>query len=391
MELLIRNTELHAFAKRIFLGIASEAELASAKADDVYAIKKEGGVPRFTSFAGKVERVAKTKETDRKRRFVASSERPDRMGDVIRVSGWSFKNFENNPISLWGHDSNTPVGTVSDWTKSSYNGSKVLKETIDFAPADVTPAGEAALRLVDGGVVRATSVGFMPLENGVRVPDESERKAEGMTPYGVIYEKQDQLELTLCSIPCHPDALQLKALGLDQVAIDDALWDMAEKGIISDSVAESLTKAMGSGNAEKRIFVSMSTPAKKVIEEIHTADHAADNAPHKVDEPIVEPNPNPESKTPKMTCPSCGTHFDPDDVNGVDPNEPDADDKSAESKVDTLSLVIDALTRKYDALELEVVSLREQINKQTPSVAKPSAGGSKEFYASLFAEVAKGV
>ncbi len=48
-------------------------------------------------------------EGNRVIRFVASDETPDRVGDIIKVSGWNLTNYKKNPVVLWGHDqANTP-------------------------------------------------------------------------------------------------------------------------------------------------------------------------------------------------------------------------------------------------------------------------------------------
>ena len=42
--------------------------------------------------------------------FVLSDESVDRMGDTIRASGWDLTSFKSNPIALFGHSHDKPVG-----------------------------------------------------------------------------------------------------------------------------------------------------------------------------------------------------------------------------------------------------------------------------------------
>ena len=46
---------------------------------------------------------ATVKASDKRYSFVLSSARVDRMGDTIRQEGWDLRDFQRNPIALWGH------------------------------------------------------------------------------------------------------------------------------------------------------------------------------------------------------------------------------------------------------------------------------------------------
>ena len=60
--------------------------------------------------------------------FVLSDESVDRMGDVIRASGWSLKAFKSNPIALFGHDHNSILGV---WENVRVEG-----KAVDGPPED---------------------------------------------------------------------------------------------------------------------------------------------------------------------------------------------------------------------------------------------------------------
>ena len=42
--------------------------------------------------------------------FVLSDETVDRMGEIITADGWELDNFKKNPIALFNHNSNFPIG-----------------------------------------------------------------------------------------------------------------------------------------------------------------------------------------------------------------------------------------------------------------------------------------
>src|SRR5665213_2513432 len=94
---------------------------------------------------------------------VSSNEQCDRYGDIIRAKGWDLKNFEKNPIFLFGHRSKElSIGIV---TKSVIETNPpALVQTIKFASADAYPFAQTVRKLYEEKILRAVSVGFNPTE-----------------------------------------------------------------------------------------------------------------------------------------------------------------------------------------------------------------------------------
>src|SRR5215472_10080451 len=67
--------------------------------------------------------------------FVLSDETPDRMGDIIAVNGWYLENFKRNPIALFGHRSDFPIGK---WSKVRVENNQ-LRGHLEMAPKGVSP------------------------------------------------------------------------------------------------------------------------------------------------------------------------------------------------------------------------------------------------------------
>src|SRR5262245_18086030 len=67
--------------------------------------------PTLKDFAD--EKGADIKEEERVARFVASDESTDRYGDVVMQDGWDLMAFRRNPVFLWMHNQDKPIGTVS--------------------------------------------------------------------------------------------------------------------------------------------------------------------------------------------------------------------------------------------------------------------------------------
>jgi HK97 family phage prohead protease len=227
-EIITNN--LKELSERILRGIASVEELAAEKIENVIAIKRDS-VPHWRTAA--INDPEKG-ERGRSFRFIASDETADRAGDIIRVSGWDFKNFKKNPVALWGHDaSSLPIGRVFDFEKGAKrDNTPALFESIEYATAEMNPEADLIYRLVDGGFIKAVSVGFIPTKSSY--PDTPEkREAAGLGAYGVLYEKQEQIELSQCSIPANPNALM------------SAAKSFAQSGAVSEKTVSRLFDALG--------------------------------------------------------------------------------------------------------------------------------------------------
>jgi HK97 family phage prohead protease len=172
-------------------------DLRSGRDPDHYA----DGVFRVTA-----EPVRKVEGAARTKRFVFSDETVDRMGDKIFADGWDLANFQKNSVALWAHDSSSPpIGRASNLTIESGR----LLGDIEFAPPETYAFAETIWRLVDGGFIRAVSVGFLPKKYAF-VEDDSSRK------WGVDFLEQELLEISLCPIPANPAALlNARSKGID--------------------------------------------------------------------------------------------------------------------------------------------------------------------------------
>ena len=139
--------------------------------------------------------------------WVLSTETVDRDGDIIRQRGWDLKAFRRNPVVLLSHDSSQlPIGVVENIKKCEHKGRPALVGDIKFAVDESERAAEA-FRLAKAGVLKAGSVGFMPIKTFIPPTDEK-RDELGLGKYGVVFEKSSLLEFSLCSVPSNPDAIQ---------------------------------------------------------------------------------------------------------------------------------------------------------------------------------------
>jgi HK97 family phage prohead protease len=173
---------------------------------------------------------------------VITTENLDRYQEVIKLDGWNLVHYRNNPVVLWGHDHNQPIGIAT--SVEIIDGKMIARGK--FAP---TEKAQEIRRLYDFGIIKATSVGFL----------EKERE-------GNLITKAELLEFSFVSVPANPYALSL--------AMEKEL-----------SVNELVTKGL--------MFVEREAPAPDTIPE----EKAEEPAPAEVPAPAEEPEPVAEEKS----------------------------------------------------------------------------------------------
>jgi HK97 family phage prohead protease/HK97 family phage major capsid protein len=138
--------------------------------------------------------------------FVLSDETPDRMDDVIMSDGWDLTNFKKNPIALFGHRSDFPIGKWNNLRVVD----KQLRGYLELAPAGTSERIDEIRALVDADILRAVSVGFRPIES----------KPREKTDYGLFFTKSELVETSLVSVPANPNALAVaKSLKISPATI----------------------------------------------------------------------------------------------------------------------------------------------------------------------------
>ncbi|MCP3471411.1 phage major capsid protein [Bradyrhizobium sp. CCGUVB1N3] len=139
--------------------------------------------------------------------FVLSDETPDRMDDVILSDGWDLKNFKRNPIALFNHKSDFPIGKWSNLRVEN----KQLRGQLEMAPFGTSERIDEIRKLIDAGILRAVSVGFRPLES---------KQREG-SDWGVTFVRSELVETSLVAVPANPNALAVaKSLNISPQTMD---------------------------------------------------------------------------------------------------------------------------------------------------------------------------
>jgi HK97 family phage prohead protease len=184
--------------------------------------------------------------------FVLSDESVDRMGDVIASDGWDLRSFKRNPIALFNHNSNFPIGT---WEELRVEKG-ALRSRLKLAPEGTSPRCDEIRKLVEAGILRATSVGFKPIES-------SPRKSGGSVT-GEHFTRQELVETSLVSIPANPNALAVaKSLQISPSTINLVFAGQGRKHTRLER--RGLTGGQADTSRNRR-SIAMSSLAQRIID-----------------------------------------------------------------------------------------------------------------------------
>lgn len=134
---------------------------------------------------------ASIQSIDDKVSFIASTSAEDRMGDVIDQKGWKLDNYKKNPVILFGHDHDKPIGRATNVYMKDGN----LAIDVEFMPEEVDSFAAKIGRMVKAGFLNAVSVGFRPLE------------MKPLKSGGLEFLKNELLEVSVVSVPANQEAL----------------------------------------------------------------------------------------------------------------------------------------------------------------------------------------
>ena len=148
--------------------------------------------------------------------FVLSDATKDRHGDVVETKGWDLKWFKLNPIALFAHDNQLPIG---NWANVRVEKGQLVGDLV-LAERGTSARIDELIRLIEQNILRAVSVGFIPKKAQPLDPEK---------PYaGVHYLEQELLECSLVSVPANPAALQrAKSLSISDETLSLAFGEQA--------------------------------------------------------------------------------------------------------------------------------------------------------------------
>ncbi len=137
--------------------------------------------------------------------FVASTETVASDGDIIKAESWQLERWLKNSSVLWGHNSyGLPIGAGVD--ARIEKDPPRLEVDIKFAGLEqMHDFAETVYQLALTGFIRAVSVGYRI--DGYEKPDDEEKAALGLGPWGVVVTKATLFEVSVVTVGADPDAL----------------------------------------------------------------------------------------------------------------------------------------------------------------------------------------
>jgi len=133
----------------------------------------------------------------------------DRDAEIINPAGINFKTFLANPIILWAHNyMDMPIGKAV-WIKKWSEGRMPLGHISKGRLAKDIQKVDEILSLMQQGILKTVSIGFMPIESHEPTKEDIEAyKKRGMDLRGVrrIHDKIVMLEYSIVNVPANPEA-----------------------------------------------------------------------------------------------------------------------------------------------------------------------------------------
>lgn len=149
-----------------------------------------------------------------------TTETIDRDGEVLISQGMDAGEYEKNPVVFYNHDYAQPIGKITDLRRAKGK----IDASIEFAQRpegfDGSYFPEFVESLVDQGIVKGISVGFVPLPGGVRKASTKDREDYGET-VRQVYSKWKLLEVSVAPLPANATAL-VSAVRKGVVSLEDA-------------------------------------------------------------------------------------------------------------------------------------------------------------------------
>lgn len=118
-----------------------------------------------------------------------------RDGHILVPGGADLASYRANPVILWQHDADVPVGNAADVQVAG----NTIVARVKFAPLGVSADADRVRGLVKSGVIRTTSVGFNPLE-GEPIDLAKPRGGQRFTKWEIM-------EVSFVSVPADTGAV----------------------------------------------------------------------------------------------------------------------------------------------------------------------------------------
>ena len=138
--------------------------------------------------------------------FVATitTDSVDRDGEVVVPGGMNSRDYERNPVLLYEHDVQKPIGKMLSMKRNE----RSIDAEFALAPRPDNHVGEwfpdTVASLMDFGALNTMSIGFLGMEARPASKADTEKYGNGVKR---VYGKWKLLEVSVVSVPANQDAI----------------------------------------------------------------------------------------------------------------------------------------------------------------------------------------
>lgn len=177
-------------------------------------------------------------EADRQITFCFSDDKEDRMGEIVDQGSWDTKNYELNPIILFGHDSSQPENVLGQGVALQLNQGGKSYITAQFDEAEINPKADMVFRQLIKRTLRCVSAGFV------------NHSSEIVNDIPVLKDNE-LLEVSIVPIPANPRALALQ-MREGSISHKDGQWLLDNMRKEADWVEKQLSTDNAEGEIKEK-------------------------------------------------------------------------------------------------------------------------------------------
>jgi HK97 family phage prohead protease len=154
---------------------------------------------RVFKMKGTQAETTETQAAERTEVSVITTDAVDRDGDVVLPKGINRDTYNMNPVVLWSHQLDEPAIGTAVWVKPFASG---LKAKTRYGS---TPRANDIWTLVQDGILRGKSIGFVPLD--IRPATTAELSARPEWKSASIISECMLFEYSVCNVGVNQEAL----------------------------------------------------------------------------------------------------------------------------------------------------------------------------------------
>ena len=192
----------------------------------------------------------KTVDETRKMKFVISTAKKDRGGEVINMENWSLDNYHANPVVGYQHaiyggglftDPNPDmIIGKSVVNLDTFKSKRVLVAEPEFEPKEINEIAEKVFQKLKFGSLNTASVGILPVGQGKFNKEEK-------TYY---YDGQELLEWSVVNIPMNGEARRMSMKSLMVAQADELTSKLKLSDDLRKMIFDAIEKEYGGKAAE---------------------------------------------------------------------------------------------------------------------------------------------